>query len=87
MVEISQGERLDQPYKLLFPGAPLVGILGLLLSAQQLYPGALLSLAKPLENGEASIRGHQKPAGLREGLGWTAGNLYTRIQDKGGRAS
>lgn len=40
-----------------------MGILGLYLSVQQLCPGGLLRLAKPLENGEASIKGHQKPAG------------------------
>lgn len=57
MVEISQGERLGQPCKLLFPGAPLLGILSLFLSVQQLCSGGLIRLAKPPENGEASIGG------------------------------
>lgn len=87
MVEISQGEKLGQPCKLLFPGAPFVGVLSLFLSVQQLCSGGLLRLAKPLENGETSIKGHQKPAGLREGLGWTAGNMNIHVKDQGGGTS
>lgn len=30
-------------------------------------------LAKPLENGKTSIKGHEKSAGLWEDLGWTTG--------------
>lgn len=62
MVEISQGERLGQHLShcslqmgLPTGGVPLAGILSLFLSAQQLCSGELLRLAKPLENGEASI--------------------------------
>lgn len=87
MVVISQGERLGQPCKLLFPGAPLLGILSLFLSVQQLCSGGLMRLAKPLENGEASIGGHQKPAGLWESLDWTAGGQdIHHVKDQGGGA-
>lgn len=83
MGEISKGGRLGQSCKLLFAAAPLVGML----SVQQLCPGGSVRLAKPPENGEASVRGHQRPADLREGQDWTAGNLYIHVKDRGGGVS
>lgn len=64
-----------------------MGILGLFLSVQQLCPGGLLKLAKSLENGEASIKGHQKPAGLREGWDGQLETCTSMSKDKGGEAS